>query len=217
MCSKTLSVDEEDRYRTIIATVFDSPIMWGGHGQGLAPPHVALCTLSKHRPRWVVELANVAADVAARRGRQSISREDIFENLVLFGRRRIHDTVAEFKAQCSEIDELIAAFNQEKEQLTTAELLKLIESKVLSHLSPVIAGRSGRTSALEIAQFLFEIGLYYGRRERSSGGYEHYDFNTKPSLLRARTDIDQGLTWEIHPVFRLALVTSPVFFGPAEA
>ena len=89
--------------------------------------------------------------------------------------------------------------------LTTAELLKLIENKVLTHLSPAIAGVTGKPTALQVAAFLFEIGLYYARRERPGGEYEHYDFNDKPSLLKARTNVDEGLTWEIHPVFRQAL------------
>lgn len=49
--SKSLKGDEEQRHRTIIASAFESPIIWGGHGQATRPPHVALYTLSKHRPR----------------------------------------------------------------------------------------------------------------------------------------------------------------------
>jgi hypothetical protein len=153
----------------------------------------------------VVELAKVAAASAVKRGHNRISRNDIFEQLEKFGRRRIEDTVAEFKAQCPDIQELIAAFAHEREQLTTAELLKLIENKIMSHLSPSIMGISGKPSSLQVASLLFEIGLYYARREREGGSYEHYDFSNKPSLLKARTNIDEGLTWEIHPVFRQAL------------
>jgi hypothetical protein len=203
--SKSLKGDDEQRRRTVIASAFESPILWGGRGHTTRPPVVALYTLSKHRPRWVVELAKVAAADAVRRGHSRIARDDIFEQLEQFGRRRIQDTVAEFKAQCPDIEELITAFAQEKEQLTTAELLKLIDNKVLSHMSPTIAGISGKPSSLQVAAFLFEIGLYYARRELPDGEYLHYDFNQKPSLLKARTNVDQGLTWEIHPVFRQAL------------
>lgn len=100
---------------------------------------------------------------------------------------------------------MIAAFAQEKEQLTTSELMKLIDNKILSHLSPTIVGNTGKATSLQVAALLFEIGLFYGRREHKSGEYEHFDFSNKPSLLKARTNIDEGLTWEIHPVFRQAL------------
>jgi hypothetical protein len=91
---------------------------------------------------------------------------------------------------------LISAFAQEKEQLTTAELLKIIDNKILSHLSPKIGGNTGKATSLQVAALLFEIGLYYARREREGGEYEHFDFSNKPSLLKARTNIDEGLTWE---------------------
>lgn len=48
---------------------------------GPPPPHVLLHTLSKHRPRWLVELSRVAAKRAATRGTQVMERGDIFHML----------------------------------------------------------------------------------------------------------------------------------------
>lgn len=187
-----------------IALAFESPMTWGGRERE-RPPHIILHTLSVHRPRWMVELAKVAATSAVRQHHSKILRDDIAGELTAFGRRRIDDTVAEFKAQCPELDELFPAFNREKEELTTAELLKVIDNKVLTHLQPTIAGVSGKANNVAIAALLYEIGLIYGRRDRADGSYEHVAFADNPTLLKARTNLDTGLVWEIHPVFRQAL------------
>ena len=182
--SEALGGEEEHRKRQIIATVFESPILWGGRGTSTRPPHVALYTLSKHRPRWVVELAKVAAAEAVKKNHKRIARDDIFDQLEKFGRRKIEDTVAEFKSQCPDIEELVAAFAQQKEQMSTAELIKLIDNKEsFPTCLPGLESLSGKASSLQVAALLFEIGLYYARRQRENGEYEHFDFSNRPSLF----------------------------------
>jgi hypothetical protein len=161
--------------------------------------------LSKHRPRWAIELSKAAARSAAKKNRSRIGRDDIFENLGSFGRRRIEDTCAEFHSQCPQIDELIGAFARGGEQFKTDDLLKAIENRILTHLSPQIVGVPGKSSARDVAAFLFQVGFFFGRREHSDGGYEHVGFAEQPALWQSRTDLDRGLSWEIHPVFRQAL------------
>lgn len=121
-----------ERDKALIAEVFQPAMEWG---RTTRPPHVLIYTLSKHRPRWAIELSKTAAASAARKGRPKIARDDIFENLGAFGRRRIEDTCAEFRSQCPQVDELIGAFAREAEQLQTDALLKLIDNKILTHLT----------------------------------------------------------------------------------
>jgi hypothetical protein len=191
-----------NREDALIGMVFESPIAWVNSQR---PAHSVLHTLSVHRPRWMIELAKVAATSAVRQRHSKILRDDVVGELAAFGRRRIDDTVAEFKAQCPELDELFPAFNREKEQLSTDELLKIIDNKILTHLQPTISGVSGRANNVAIAALLYEIGLIYGRRDHGDGSYEHVSFADSPALLRSRTNLDAGLTWEVHPVFRQAL------------
>ncbi len=200
--SKGLPDTQADRDKAVIGFVFDSPMLWGKTNR---PAHVVLYTLSKHRPRWMVELAKVAAREAKKLSRTKITREDIVRNLSAFGGRRIEDTVAEFRSQCDQVEELISAFSRGTEQYSTDELLNLIERKILSHLHPRIADITGKVTSRHIASFLFEIGLYYGRRDEDDGSYGHVAFRDRPSLLQARSNLDDGLKWEIHPVFRQAL------------
>jgi hypothetical protein len=197
-----LPADEFERDKALIAKVFQSPMEWGSTTR---PPHVLIYTLSKHRPRWAIELSKAAARSASLRGGAVISREDIFENLSTFGKRRIEDTCAEFRSQCAEVDELISAFARGPEEYRTDQLLKMIDNKVLDHLTPRIIGVAGKPASRDVAAFLFEIGIFFGRRKLPSGDYEHFAFSDQPTLWRSRADLDRGLTWEVHPVFRQAL------------
>lgn len=200
--AKQLPRDPDDREYALVNLAFESPMRWGENAT--RPPHVVLFTLSKHRPRWLVELARTSGIRAGRARMQIITKDLILSDLANFGRLRIQDTVAEFKCQCPEVEELIGAFNRGAEQMRTAELVKLIERKILAHLTPHIAG-TGALTVLKVASFLFEIGIFYARRENADGSYEHFAFAQKPSLLRSRTDLDEGMQWEVHPVFRQAL------------
>jgi hypothetical protein len=174
-------------------------------GEVRRPPHVVLYTLSKHRPRWMIELSKVAARAAVKEGKPRITRDHLLAELTAFGNRRIQDTIAEFSAQCPEVGELLAAFRQEPEELTTAELFRVITNKILSHLSPRIVGVVGNPSARDVAAFLFQVGFFFGREEFADGGYQHVTYSDRPHLFASRSSPDDGLSWEVHPVFRQAL------------
>ncbi len=199
---KPLSGNEEERQKYFIGFIFNSPLDWAGSTR---PAHVVINTLSKGRPRWMIELCRYAATRALTQKHEKIMLLDILGDLTKFGDRRIEDTVAEFKSRCPDIEELISAFSREPEELTTDALFKIIDNKILNHLSPRIIGVVGTPTKLQVAAFLFEIGFFYGRRDYGPASYEHFCFSDKPTLFKARTNIDDGLKWEVHPVFRQAL------------
>jgi hypothetical protein len=90
--------------------------------------------------------------------------------------------------------------------MTTAEFLSVIQNKILTHLSPRISGVPGAPHAMDVAAFLFQVGIFFAREESGpGGGYNHYSFRERPHLLRSRTSLDDGCSWELHPVFRQAL------------
>lgn len=199
---ENLPTDIAQREKVLISMVFEDPMHWG---KSLRSPHTILYTMAKHRPRWTVELAKAAGKNAGKSKLLKIYLQNIANVLDVFGKKRVEDTIAEFRSQCPEIGEILSGFSREKEELTTDELIQIINSKILSHLTPNITGCLGKVTALDVAAFLFEIGFLYGRRDFSDGSYEHIGFSDKPSLLKSRTNVDNGYKWEIHPVYRQAL------------
>jgi hypothetical protein len=113
--------------------------------------------------------------------------------------------VAEFRSQCPEIEDLLTAFVGQPEWFSTANLISTINNRILQSVQPKIAGITGKASAQEVASFLFQIGFLTARKDLPSGDYEHLAFADNPRLLSARTNLDQGYSWEVHPVFRQAL------------
>jgi hypothetical protein len=190
------------RYEKVEGFLFESPVNWGGVKR---PMHVALHTLSCHRPRWLIELCKVSAEEAHRKRHPLILLEDVISQLEAFGKKRIEDMVAEFTSQCPQIESLIFAFSGYNERYDTGELLKTIENRVLQQVHPTIVGLGPRPRHREIAQFLFQIGFLSARRDFPDGRYEHFAFRDRPNLLKVDTNLDEGHSWEIHPVFRQTL------------
>jgi hypothetical protein len=200
--SKALPHEEFLRHQALIGMAFDDPMPWGG-GERKRPPHIVLWTLTAHRPRWLVELCKESGKAAAARQAKRINWDDISAQLSAFGRKRIEDTVAEFKSQCPQIEELLGAFSRQQDLYSTDELLKTIHNRIVQAVNPSLVGLLGRPSDLDIAHFLFQIGFLAGRRDYGEyEGYDHVTYRENPALLKARTNIDDGLRWEINPVYR---------------
>lgn len=192
------------RDKQLIYLVFESKFPWGG-GSRTRPAEIVLNTLSRGRPRWLIELCKVSSSNAQKNKHSKITFEDISDQLEEFGKRRIDDTIAEFSSQCKEIEELITAFSQQNERYPTDDLISMINNRVLQSVTPKIFGVLGNPSAKEVAHFLYQVGFLTARRDFPNDEYEHLSFADNPDLLKSRTNIDDGVSWEIHPVFRQAL------------
>lgn len=193
---------EIDKREEKIQLIFQNPMPWGQKNKS---PISILYTLSRHRPRWGIELAKKAGESAAISGNGKIRYDDIKSKLSDFGLQRIIDAVAEFKSQCPQVEDLLIAFKGQPNKYTTDKLFKTIEKRILQGLQPKIIGVIGTAGAKEVAQFLYQIGFLSARNDISNNEYEHILYAEKPSLLKTSTNLDQGYLWEIHPIFRDAL------------
>jgi hypothetical protein len=154
----------------------------------------------------LVELCKEAARLVAGTGPRRISWDNIDAQLPAFGRKRIEDTVAEFKSQCAQIEDLLGAFSRQSDLYSTDELVKTIRNRIIQAVNPTLVGIGGRPSELDIAHFLFQIGFLAGRRDYGEhAGYDDVMYRDNPTLLRSRTNLDDGLRWEINPIYREVL------------
>ncbi|WP_062271153.1 P-loop ATPase, Sll1717 family [Endozoicomonas arenosclerae] len=192
------------RNKRLIYLVFDSPMAWGGNNRK-RPAEIILNSLSRGRPRWLVELCTISAETAFKRKANRISIDDIINELEEFGKRRIDDTIAEFSSQCPAIEEILTAFSQQNERYQTDELMQVIGNHIENKITIKIFGILGAPNKREIAHFLYQIGFITARRDFDNGEYKHISFVEQPDLFKSRLNIDDGVSWEIHPVFRQAL------------
>jgi hypothetical protein len=201
--------------RALVAEAFDDPMPWGKKVASaeeiksddvqykVRAPAVIVSTLSRYRPRWAIELCKLAAKNASTRGNHKIGLDDLTARLEDFGKTRIDDLIAEFRAQCEKIEIIIQSFKGKPESFKTDELVKHFRSH-LQGRDIRIAGISGKPSETEVARFLFQIGFLTARRELAGGDYRHYSFFDEPSLLTEGAN-DLGVSWEIPSCFRQAL------------
>lgn len=191
------------RWSFLITQVFAERMPWGKDKTREATS--ILYTLSRRRPRWLVELCKEAANYAYIKNKSVIDIDDIIYVLTDFSKRRIDDTIAEFKSQCPEIESLLTAFVSQPERFTTDQLMATINNRVLQGVNLKIVGVLGKPTSREVAYFLYQIGFLTARKDINKEEYEHVAYAQNPSLLGSPTNIDQGYIWEIHPVFRQAL------------
>ncbi|MFC7300347.1 P-loop ATPase, Sll1717 family [Cognatiluteimonas weifangensis] len=201
-----------------VAIAFDDPMPWGKkeidkgyavddeHADKKRSPAVVISTLARYRPRWMIELCKLAASNAIKRRQQKIGLDDLTAKLEDFGKTRIDDLIAEFRAQCDKIELMIQSFKGKPERFRTDELVRHMKNN-LSGRDVRIAGISGKPSEAEMIRFLFQIGFLTARRELSSGDYRHYSFFDEPTLLSDGAN-DLGASWEIPSCFRQALQLS---------
>lgn len=188
-----------------ISLLFKSPVRWGA---GNRPIHVPLYTLSVGRPRWLVELCKRAAALSFAHNTNVITIEHVRGVMDDFGEARKSDLVAEFSAQCDQLADMFDAFHSRQEIYTTDELYATIEQEILSRFAPNIAGLSGRARAADVASFLFEVGLFNGRRDKGAK-YEHFTYSHRPTTFKSAIPPPPDTRWEIHPAFRTVLGMRP--------
>ena len=133
-----------------------------------------------------------------------ITKEEITPCLADLGDQRRQDTVAEYKNLCPQLAEVMSAFANSREEFNTRELYHLIQNKIIEHVPVDIAGK-GKVGVRDVAELLFFVGFITAKRSHDNGKYEHYSFSQNPTLFQSRSNPDQGMTWEIHPVFRQSL------------
>jgi hypothetical protein len=197
----TTNPDTEDGDIEMISKVFDSQAEWGDRNK---PVYEIIYTLSYHRPRWAIQLCKLAQADAVRRKQNRISKQNITSVWGEYGKKRIDDLIVEHKHQCKDVEELINSFRGATRQMSRDELLLWITNHVISHITPVIEGRT-ITKAIDIANYLYRLGFIVARSESEDEGYEHYFFADMPDFLESRTSKDFGVKWEIHPCYREAL------------
>lgn len=200
--ASTLSTLITTKYEQLLDLVFENPVPWAGRKR---PIYVVLHTLSRHRPRWLIELCKVSAQEAHRQHADRITLDHVVSQLEAFGKRRIQDMIAEFSSYCAQIESLLVAFTNQNERYTTAELVTVIRDRILPGVRPQLNSKTFCTNPVEIAQFLFQVGFLSARRDQSDASYEHFAFADRPNLLRVASNLDEGMSWEIHPVFRQTL------------
>lgn len=198
---KYIGWDPRKNETAIFKTVFLVPMSWGSIS---VAPHKPVHILSAGRPRWAAQLCKLAAKDAYKNNAQPrIGVRNISNVMKSYGNSRLLDLYKEHSHQCPKIKTVIEAFANGPKRYTSHELLYRITDKIIRIEGlPEIDGIESSGDSLFIAYFLYRVGFIHARDENDRTGLNFVSHEDRPTLLTSRANLDDGLSWEIHPSYR---------------
>ena len=123
-----------------------------------------------------------------------------------YGQFRIADLYKEHRHQCARLEEIIESFSGGRRRFTTDQLLNVITERIVRRGGiPIIDGIPAANGSRTVAHFLYRIGFITGRDEEDRAGLGFVRFEDRPNLLSTNVNLDDNLSWEVHPSYRDAL------------
>lgn len=184
--------------------VFKEPFPWGADRSmdSFRPIHI----LSGGRPRWAAQLCKLAARNAYDSMQNLIQINHVRDSLQAYGKLRVSDLYKEHRHQCAVLQDIVESFSGGVRRYTTDSLLNHLADKVIARIGmPKIDGVTADKGAISIAHFLFRCGFIAARDEKDPAGLGFVRFEERPNLLASDVNLDDGLSWEIHPSYRQVL------------
>lgn len=192
----------------ILSKVMDP--MFKGRGKWESRPvHKILLSMTRARPRDLVKLLRLAAQMAHSRDRSVISSIDLHDVFEKYSQERLQDIVNEFVSEVPNVERLVLSMKPAKKErlasnsylFTTASLSSKIGS-ILSN-TPISFTNGKSVTPRAIIQFLYKIDFITARKELDNGNIDRKYFDQ--SRFLAHEIVDFGYGWEIHPAYRWAL------------
>lgn len=189
-----------DQIRSII---FKEPFSWGERTlASFRPIHI----LSAGRPRWAAQLCKLAGRAAYNNTQTHISVGNVRAIMRDYGEFRISDLYKEHRHQCPLLQDIVESFSGGPHRFRTDELIDHIADKIIRRIGvPQIDGVNHQKGAVSVAHFLFRCGFIAGRDESTASGLGFVRYEERPNLLSTDANLDDGLSWEIHPSYRTVL------------
>jgi hypothetical protein len=120
-----------------------------------------------------------------------------------YGQFRVSDLYKEHRHQCPTLQNIIESFSGGAYRFSTNELLEHIQDKIINKIgTPEIDGINANNGPLSVAHFLFRCGFIAARDETDVTGLGFVRFEERPNLLTSIINLDDGLSWEVHPSYR---------------
>jgi hypothetical protein len=197
------SLDRNRNRPAIRRLVFKEPFQWSGRNlDAFRPIHI----LSGGRPRWAAQLCKLAGQDSFKKAANLIGIGHVAAVLRQYGQFRINDLYKEHRHQCNRLEDIIESFSGGRKDFTTNALLARLTEKVIRHRGlPTIDGVPAVNGSLTIAHFLYRMGFIAARDENDQAGLGFVRFEERPNLLTSTVNLDDDLTWEIHPSYREVL------------
>lgn len=173
------------------------------------PIHYIILSLTRRRPRDLVNLCTQAAREASDQGHKKIDTDDWESVFERYSQNRLQDTINEHRYELPEIERLLLGMRPSHNQKKLSGSYKFTEEQLLRKISGITQNHTfvfanGRpASQKELLTFMYKINFLVGRKDASDGYIDRKYFEDNKYLSTEYTEF--GYDWEVHPAFRWAL------------
>lgn len=173
------------------------------------PIHYILLSLTRKRPRDLINLCTQAAREAKDNRHSKISTEDWECIFPRYSQNRLQDTINEHRYELPEIRRLLLGMKPSHEQKKLAGSHKYTENQLINKISGIMQMKNFTFSNGQIATekelltFMYKINFLVARKDLSDGYIDRKYFEDNNYL--SAENIEFGYEWEVHPAFRWAL------------
>lgn len=173
------------------------------------PIHYIILSLTRRRPRDLINLCTQAAREASDSKHQKIDTGDWESVFSRYSQNRLQDTVNEHRYELPDIEYLLLGMKPSHGQKKLSGAYKYTEEGLIRKIEGLQQRKSmpfanGKTaSSKELLTFMYKINFLVARKDLPDGYIDRKYFEDDKYL--STEAIEFGYNWEIHPAFRWAL------------
>lgn len=192
----------------LLYPIMESHFMGAGKWDN-KPIQYILLSLTRRRPRDLVNLCIQAAREAKNNKHTKIATEDWEAVFDMYSQNRLQDTINEHRYELPDIERLLLGMKPSHGNKKAGNSYRYTEDEIIKKVSGIIQSgnfyfsNGKKATPKELVSFLYKINFIVGRKESSDGYISRKYFEDNRYLS---TDyIDFGYNWEVHAAFRWAL------------
>ena len=173
------------------------------------PIHYVLLSLTRRRPRDLVNLCIQAAREACNNQNEKITTLDWENVFSQYSQNRLQDTINEHRYELPEIRRLLLGMKPSHEQRKMAGSHKYTETQILNKISGImqkgdfVFSDNHKATEHELLAFMYKINFIVARKDLKDGYIDRKYFEDNNYLSTEHCEF--GYDWEVHPAFRWAL------------
>lgn len=173
------------------------------------PIHYILLSLTRRRPRDLINLCTQAAREACDNHHSKISTDDWEAIFSRYSQNRLQDTINEHRYELPDIRRLLLGMKPSHDQRKLSGSHKYTEEQLIRKISGIMQNSdfvfaNGQIATeKELLTFMYKINFLVARKDLADGYIDRKYFEDNNYL--STENIEFGYDWEVHPAFRWAL------------
>ncbi len=188
-------------------SVFEKSFQGSGHWEN-APMYRVLLSLIRQRPRDLIKLCSLAANVAYSKGHKVIMTSDLEAIFNQYSQGRLTDTINEYASELNEVAlkkillEMRPTVKKKGSFLYNPQELSEKMNSIIAHIGQVRFSNGDNVTVKNLPIFLYKINFFTGRKKGTNEIVRYY-FDENNYIFSE--GVNFGFDVEVHPAYRWVL------------